>query len=45
MSFKAIKALLKMYSKENIEVLNCIGMLGIVYRYKGQWKKAKELEV
>jgi len=45
MSLKAIKALLKVYGKENIEVLNCMGMLGIVYRYKGRWKKAKELEV
>jgi len=36
MSLKAIKALLKVYSKENIKVLNCIRMLGIIYRYKGR---------
>ena len=45
MSLKATKALLKVYGKENIEVLSCMGMLGIAYRYGGRWKEAEELEV
>jgi hypothetical protein len=45
MSLKATKALLKVYGKENIEVLKCMGMLGIAYRYGGRWKEAEELEV
>ena len=36
MSLKATKALLKVYNKENIEVLSYMGMLGIAYRYEGR---------
>jgi len=35
-SLKAKKALLKVYGKENIEVLSYIEMLGILYRCRGQ---------